>query len=280
MLSQEKYVKKNSEYFVYTPSVLAKELFFYPLVLGHFYYEKDYFLHRSSYDSFLVMYVREGSCTVGANDQIVTAKKGDVVCLDCYQPHAYYTNEGWEALWLHFGGALGAQYMEYLIRKRGYVIPLNDCTQFEYTFFGLLQPFQKGIASREAVMSLKITEILTEMILSAESVQEAGKCFGIVEQSISYIQEHINSQITLQELADNVNLSKFYYGRQFKNETGFTPYEYTIIARINHAKYLLNSTSASVKEICFMCGFTSESAFCKTFKKWERKTPMEFRSEK
>ena len=41
MLAREEKVKRKSEYFVYTPSTQAREMFFYPLVTGHFFYEKD-----------------------------------------------------------------------------------------------------------------------------------------------------------------------------------------------------------------------------------------------
>lgn len=278
MLSQEEHVQPQSEYFVYTPSLSALEIFFYPVALGHFFYSRDYFLHRNSFESYLVMYILDGSCTVCTNDEIFTVRKGEVVCLDCYQSHAYYSKEGWEALWLHYDGVLAKKYMEYLVQKNGHVITLKDYTKFERAFFGLIQPFRNSSAVTESQMSLKITVMLTELMQSEENRHGTVSASELVEKSVGYIQDHLHCQITLQELAENVNLSKYYYGRQFKKETGFTPYEYLILARLNHAKYLLNSTSATAKEICYMCGFTNESTFCKTFKKWEKKTPIEFRN--
>lgn len=277
MRSRENLVNEKSEYFVYTPSKLAKDLFFYPLAIGHYFYEKDYFLYRNSYDSYLIMLIKDGSCVVVTNERTYTARKGDVVFLDCYQPHSYYTNEGFEALWVHFDGMQSQGYYKFLMEKSGNLIALKDELRFEDVFYQLYRPFQKKNTGREVEMSREITGLLTELALAAEKLDGDNGHSRIVERCTSYIRENIGRQISLAEMADHVKLSKYYFTRLFKKETGFTPYEYTILSRINHAKYLLNRTNAPTKEICFLCGFTSESAFCNTFKKWEKQTPGQFR---
>ena len=46
MISYETHVLPNSDYYVYTPSTLAKKLFFYPICTGSFRYESGYRLAR------------------------------------------------------------------------------------------------------------------------------------------------------------------------------------------------------------------------------------------
>ncbi len=89
--------------------------------------------------------------------------------------------------------------------------------------------------------------------------------------------EHLTEPLTLDDLAARASLSPYYFTRLFKKETGFTPHEYLIAMRINSAKFLLKTTSASIKEICFLTGFASESSFCTTFKKWVNATPSSYR---
>ena len=69
MISYETHILPNSDYYVYTPSTLAKKLFFYPICIGSFRYESGYRLARDSYDSFLMMYILKGTCfvTVGSH---------------------------------------------------------------------------------------------------------------------------------------------------------------------------------------------------------------------
>ena len=63
----------------------------------------------------------------------------------------------------------------------------------------------------------------------------------------------------------------------FKQETGYTPHEYTVNRRMASARYLLQYTALSVKEICFSTGFSSESVFCNAFKKRHQMTPQQYR---
>ena len=106
-------------YYVYTPSTLAKKLFFYPICTGSFRYESGYRLARDSYDSFLLMYILKGTCFVTVDDQTMQATAGQLVLLDCYAPHAYGTDSGFEALWLHFDGPMARTFYETIVLEKG-----------------------------------------------------------------------------------------------------------------------------------------------------------------
>lgn len=54
MKSCEEFVAPESDYYIYTPSKLAKDMFLYPLQCGLFSYEPGYHLKRDSFDSFLM----------------------------------------------------------------------------------------------------------------------------------------------------------------------------------------------------------------------------------
>ena len=82
----------------------------------------------------------------------------------------------------------------------------------------------------------------------------------IIETVISYINEHFKEDLPDKVLASAAGLSSYHFIRVFKRETGFTPHEYVINTRLSNARYLLRNTAMSVKDICFSCGFSSESA--------------------
>ena len=52
MKVNENRIAPESEYFVYSPSAVARNTFFYPICTGHFIYEPHYELRRTSYDSY------------------------------------------------------------------------------------------------------------------------------------------------------------------------------------------------------------------------------------
>jgi AraC-like DNA-binding protein len=98
-----------------------------------------------------------------------------------------------------------------------------------------------------------------------------------IEDAILYIENNYNAKITIEDLAQQVLLSPYYFSRIFKKETGYSPYEYIIIYRINVAKKLLRETDLTIKEIAYMTGFHSESHFVTTFRQHAEYTPLQFR---
>ena len=251
MLSTENLVVPGSDYYIYTPSAQAQSLFLYPLIVGRFQYLPGYHLRRNALDSFLVMYVVRGGCEVECGGKRVRAREGQVVVLDCYAPHAYHTAVGWEAEWLHFDGLWTRGYFDAILAEGGPVISLKNSYRFEKYLHKIYVQFQQN----------------------APGAQSSG----IIEDSIAYINDHLTQELSLEDLAAKAALSPFYFSRLFKKETGFSPHQYILATRISNAKFLLQSTGDSVKNICFTVGFTSESSFCTAFKKETGLTPSEFR---
>lgn len=277
MLSFEPGVLKNSDYYVYTASAQAQKTFFYPVCTGYFYYDSNYSLKRNSYDSFLIMYVKKGRCTIQVSGRTYSASEHQIVMLDCYQPHAYHTTTGWEALWIHFDGATSREYFQLITADSGPVITLQDRYKFEKYLEKIYRIFRDNASVKEALVSQYITCLLTELLVSREIRSPQHIQADVIEETTAYMYEHMTENLTLNDLAARASLSPYYFTRLFKKETGFTPHEYLIAIRINSAKFLLKTTPVSIKEICFCTGFSNESSFCTTFKKWVKITPSEYR---
>lgn len=267
----------ESEYFVYSPSRLAEEMFFYPLQCGHFLYKAGYSLQRDSYDSFLLMYVQKGCLTLDFQGKSSLLRSGQFLLLDCYKPHSYSSDTGWECLWCHFDGVLARPWYESITSRLGNILILPDPSFASGKLSSLWDIFASGGPVREPLISKYLADILTAFLLHTPS--EGGICdhSGMAEDIISYINEHFPEDITVAQLAGLAGLSQFHFIRTFKRETGFTPHEYILHVRISTAKYLLKNTRLPIKSICFDTGFSSESVFCSAFKKQLGMTPGEYR---
>ena len=68
MLSKEPFIRNDSNYFVYSPSKNAMEMFLYPLQCGQFTYLPGYRLVREAFDSFLLMYIQKGTLALVTGD--------------------------------------------------------------------------------------------------------------------------------------------------------------------------------------------------------------------
>lgn len=277
MQTYETGVSNKSEYYIYTAGSQAKSMYFYPLCTGHFYYSPGYKLNRNRYDSFLFMQIQSGECNIIVNDKTYTARKNQIVFLDCYQPHIYYSDNGWEAKWLHFDGPVARPYFETITDNLNVVLTLKDSYLFQKNLDKLYQNFRDNVPIKDALISQYITNMLTQLLLEKDIPSRINTSADVIEETTAYISEHLCETLTLEQLAKRASLSPYYFTRIFKKETGYTPHEYIIATRVNHAKFLLKNTNISIKEICFLSGFANESSFCSTFKKWENLTPGNYR---
>lgn len=270
---------ENSAVFFYTSGEQAKQTFFYPLCVGHYYCTKEYLVQRNNYDSFLLMYIKKGEGYLEIDKKKYSFHAEDAVLLDCYKPHLYTTTKDSEILWVHFDGSTSRNYYEMLISGCGPILSMWDPISFEKDLNRLFIMISRGTSVNDALCSYYIVKVLTDLLLHNNKMQsaEAEKTATAMEEIISYINNNIKSRLSLEELANRAGLSPFYFTRLFKKETGYTPHEFIILSRINIAKFYLKSTTYTIKEICFNSGFTSESSFCSTFRKVCHMTPSEYR---
>jgi two-component system response regulator YesN len=99
----------------------------------------------------------------------------------------------------------------------------------------------------------------------------------LIDKAIAYIAQHYTGEITLQQLADYVHMSKNYFCLQFKHHTGFNFIDYLIRLRIGKAKELLGDPSLKIYEVAQRSGFNDVKYFSKLFKKTTGASPVEYR---
>ena len=100
---------------------------------------------------------------------------------------------------------------------------------------------------------------------------------GIMGKAIEYINMNISLDMNIDSICAAVNISKYYFCRQFKKHTGMTVMKYILKTRIILAKSDLKKTNLSVTEICEKYGFSSVSYFSRVFKEEEGCSPLQYR---
>lgn len=279
MKSCEPNVSPSSDYYMYSPSLGAMEMFFYPLCIGHFVYEPGYTLRRSSYDSFLLMYLENGCMTLEAENRTAGVSAGEFVLLDCYRPHAYSSPQGCESVWCHFDGPVARAFFRNITSRLGCVFSMADPSPAVEILLSLLESFRQGKPVQEALVSRQISDLLTGFLLSSPQPLFVSREPSAVEKAAARINEQFDQNLTVEDLAREAGLSQYHFIRSFKKETGFTPHEYLVHTRLNTARYLLKNSRLSVKDICFRTGFSSESVFCGAFRRHTGLTPSQYRNQ-
>lgn len=101
---------------------------------------------------------------------------------------------------------------------------------------------------------------------------------SIISKARKYIDDNYSqSDISLDEVSREVDISPYYFSKLFKEETGKNFIEYLTDIRIDKAKELILTTNLSMKEICAEVGYADPNYFSRNFKKNVGVTPTEFK---
>lgn len=100
-----------------------------------------------------------------------------------------------------------------------------------------------------------------------------------LQQAIDYIQAYLAQDLSLEAIANTVEMSRYYFARLFKQSMGISPYQYVLQQRVERAKALLRSSSLSIAEIAHQVGFADQSQLTIQFRKFTGTTPLDYRKQ-
>ena len=86
-------------------------------------------------------------------------------------------------------------------------------------------------------------------------------------RAVEYIQDQLDSDLTVSGIAQAVYMSPYHFTRLFKESTGQTPYQYVVEARARKAKELLTTGKFTISEAAFHVGFVDQSHLTRHFKR-------------
>ncbi len=97
-----------------------------------------------------------------------------------------------------------------------------------------------------------------------------------LRRAIAYIQDHLDQNLSLTEIAAEVSMSQYHFSRLFKHSMGTSVHQYVIRCRVECAKQLLLQHDLSVTEVAFQVGFANPSHLSHHFKRIVGVTPKIF----
>jgi transcriptional regulator GlxA family with amidase domain len=98
-----------------------------------------------------------------------------------------------------------------------------------------------------------------------------------IRRAQTYIEEHYNSVVSVEEIAEQINMSKRNFIRRFKHATKNTPLEYLQRVKIESAKKALEREAHSISNLMYDVGYNDMKTFRKVFKRITGLTPQEYR---
>lgn len=99
----------------------------------------------------------------------------------------------------------------------------------------------------------------------------------LVYNTIKYLHENYNQQLTLDTISKSLNVSKYHLSHVFKDTTGSTVMDFLTTIRFSHIEALLIKTNKNISQIAYECGFPSIQHFNKVFKKNKGLSPTQYK---
>lgn len=261
--------------FTMTPSETAKKLYFYLTWCGHYYCNENYFMRRNRYQYMLVMFICHGTMRIEYRGNGVDAQRGDVLLLDCTEPHYYHARDGLEFLYIHFDGSNAKDICHFIIEQRGWHITDETNVHIGKLLSDTVRLYE-NIGMEPAFEASKRVYRLFELFLVPMGHELLMD--NPVTKTMRYVHNNIDKAITLEKLAAVANLSVYYYAHSFKRQVGISPIEYLIQTRMERAKSLLIRTSKSVSEIAYEVGYSCSGGFINQFIKRVGYSPKNYRN--
>lgn len=124
-----------------------------------------------------------------------------------------------------------------------------------------------GDSFGEAAVKAAILTLVVRLCRDYSSVADGERVRGgAVRRAMGYIKSHFDEPLTVDAIAAEVNVSKYYFCREFHSETGYTVVRYINNLRCLEAQKLLREGNYTVGEVANRCGFENLSYFTRTYK--------------
>lgn len=241
-----------------------------------------------------IYYFHEGQCTYLIGDKIYVLKPGDLLLMNgltlhCprIEPDVRYIRSiahfdpGFVKRWVQPEAA--AALLNPFEELSNYRISLNgsERMEFEKIMVDLDRLNKMGATQERRMLRLfdmlcVISELCRTAVNHRDSFSEKERH---VQHVITYVEQNYMNDLTLEDIAHAVHLTKQYLSSLFKEVTGTTVFRYMYSRRINQAKILLwLHPNLAVTEVCYAVGFKHLAHFSRMFKKMVGRTPEDYRN--
>ncbi len=253
-----------------------------------------------------IIYIENGIMILEIEGKTYTCEKGDIIFLRPGIPHVLRADGIVEQPHIHFD----FNYDEYskkiyvplendletmtleqkkwirkdFLKENGidipYVMKLNNSYSVRDLLLKIIDAFTYDYPYSKFEIPALVTRLCVEIFRSYDAQENIsyGKHQETFDKLLKYINQHANENISLDDLSEYVQLSKFYLIRIFKKTFGKTPEKYIANIRLKKAKELIQFTKLSMKEIAYEMSFDTPQSFSRWFKNLDGKNPNYYRN--
>ena len=152
-----------------------------------------------------------------------------------------------------------------------------------YAAFPWLQKLEGNTFTFDMTDAHSIAEMKQKFLVYINSSLEMIKKYelhhadSVIRRICAYVIDHVEQDIKLEMIANEVHISKDYIGKLFKQKTGCNFNDFVTKVKMEHAKYLIRTGEFKNYEVSEKLGYSKPDYFSRLFKKYTGYTPTEFK---
>lgn len=251
-------------------TLIEKNMPFYTATIGNPKFQPP--VHRPlGIEDYQLLYTESGSGSCFINGKTFELRPGDILYLPPNTAHEYFCGgDKWETIYITFNGSGVKGFFDF--EPSVWHLPKSVDFKSEYANLERMKKspdlFMKASADLYLLL-LKLRDCTSPVPAMS------GKRLHIMTRALHLMSE--NRSVSLGEIAEDLGISEEHFCRIFKEYTGFRPFEYMNLLKIQKAKDLLKTTKLPIGEISESLGFDSHSYFSMIFKRYTGMTPTEYK---
>ena len=225
---------------------------------------------------FEVDFCTEDGGTIFIDDYAYPLKKNTIVCAKPGQKR--YTKGLLRCYYAHFE-IFNDELFEILTKLPNVFLIEND-DKYKSLFIELCKYFNKNSDDSKIMLEGLILQLIYRLKVDAVDThifkdQQSAKA-ETVKKVVNYVKGHLDEDLSLKTLSKKFSFSPTYFHNSFKSVMNKTLREFVEERRIKKSIDLLLTTSNSIEQIAFICGFSSQSYFGYAFKRYTGTTPKKY----
>ena len=234
---------------------------------------------QTSYD-FLIEYIDYGKGYYkDKNNEIIVANGSVIVYLPTKKcDFAIKREDSTHIMSVHFSGSECENLLSHI--SENIVVKISKEQSFKYLFEKLVDCYEKKEDGYTTICNgyllIIIQTILNDYHTQAKLNNPATQ--NNIAQVIEIMKNEYNQPINLPNYASICGVSESRFAHLFKEKTGYSPYNYQIMLRIEKAKELLTYTALPISQVSTTVGFDDCSYFCRIFKKYVKISPHQYKN--
>ncbi len=187
----------------------------------------------------------------------------------------------WEYYFVAFHGTIAKNIINEIEFEDGYIFRAENEERIAHCLKDICKQYPMGALWSEYKVLGKFYILLSEMIKERgvkEVIAQRKQNLSVVNEALIFIKENIaKEELSVQSIAEHVNLDRTSLYRAFKKKFNVSVVRYMKNYRMDRAAALLSETSLTCREICYKVGMPEYPNFCKSFKAYYGYSPMDYR---